>query len=281
MSYTLYKQATFTTGLGTVGYALFNADATPHGVRITAGVVEFGASGVYGATVTIPDSFDGVLLWDDGAGHYISEAINSQTIPYTSPPGATYATLDDLRAYLKLAVGETADDALLSALLVRVQALIDSQCARTFAATSDSTRAFDCDEPTVEGPNLYFDGDLCAITTVTNGNGVEVTSGEYVTLPRHGTPYYGLQLRAGSGKSWNYTDDPLGAITVLGRWAYSASAPADIQQAALVGAAALYRAGGANPDADRPVVTGAGTVIQPGKLPATFWTLIQPYRRLM
>lgn len=82
MSYTRFKIASFgqlNSGLATVGYALFNADGTTNGSRITSGILERGTgSGVYAATVTYPDSFIGEIRWDTGTVTplYASEDIN-------------------------------------------------------------------------------------------------------------------------------------------------------------------------------------------------------------
>lgn len=57
-------------GLGTVGYALYNAsDATLHTARTTAGVTELGTStGVYGVSVGVNQEDSVNFLWDTGAG---------------------------------------------------------------------------------------------------------------------------------------------------------------------------------------------------------------------
>lgn len=87
MAYTLYRQCNFgiaKTGLATVGYRLYLANGTASGARITAGVAERGATGIYGASVTFPDAFVGELRWDTGEGTpaYASEDVNPQTGEY-------------------------------------------------------------------------------------------------------------------------------------------------------------------------------------------------------
>ena len=70
MSYVRFKMVQFGdsyASLATVGYALYNADNTINGSRITAGITERGtASGNYGALITFPDDFRGELRWDTG-----------------------------------------------------------------------------------------------------------------------------------------------------------------------------------------------------------------------
>jgi hypothetical protein len=80
--YTRFKKVSFGSafgGLGTVGYNLYNADGTPAAARSTAGVVGFGG-GDYGAVITFPGGFTGIVLWDTGdatpPSRTASEAIN-------------------------------------------------------------------------------------------------------------------------------------------------------------------------------------------------------------
>ncbi len=54
------------SGLSTVGYVLYDVDGSVYQARTTADVVELGSSGVYFVKMTIPDDFNGVILWDDG-----------------------------------------------------------------------------------------------------------------------------------------------------------------------------------------------------------------------
>lgn len=202
---------------------------------------------------------------------------SGQGTPLTAE--TAYATLAELRSdpALKLAAGETADDTLLQALLDAVKQLIDSHTGRLFALSTDTTRHYDARQD-VRGSGLYLKEDLCQITSVTNGDGVVVAANEYTTTPKNATPYWKITLLGSGGKAWTYTDDPEDAIVIVGRWAYSVTAPNDIKRANIIGAAALYRQS-LSGDSDRPIIAGGGTVIQPSQLPATFWTLVNPYVR--
>lgn len=64
MSYSRVKTASFgpaKSGLSSVGYTLAGY------ARVTAGVAEVGTgTGIYSATVAIPDGFSGTILWDTG-----------------------------------------------------------------------------------------------------------------------------------------------------------------------------------------------------------------------
>ena len=191
-----------------------------------------------------------------------------------------YATLSELRAYLKLGTSETGDDTLLTDLLTRAQAYIDSPqcCNRTFEASADTTRYFDATRA-VDGLTLRLDYDLATTpTTVTNGDGTTIASTYYVLEPRNIAPYFQIRLKATSGIVWSYGDDPDNPIAVTGKFAYSVTAPTAIKQATLVLAAWFYRQRGANADVDRSVMAD-GMVIMPTSLPKVFWDLVGGYKR--
>jgi hypothetical protein len=191
-----------------------------------------------------------------------------------------YATLAQLRAYLKLGATETADDALLTDLLARAQQAIDTFCARTFEASADTTRYCDADRD-VDGYRLVLDADLCAITSVVNGNGETIAATDYVTEPRNRTPYYAITLKASKGNVWEYDSDPENAIAITGKWAYATTAPADITHACIRLAAFIYRQKDSQNDVDRPLITGDGVTILPSALPRDVQQLLSPYRRVV
>ena len=196
-----------------------------------------------------------------------------------------YASLADLKTYL--GVGTTTDDALLSQCLSRAQGFIEAQTGRVFEASADTTKTFDataCVLADEEGRQLtlYLDGlDLCAITSVTNGDGTTVASSQYVTEPRTTTPYWALRLKANASVAWTYSDTPEGAISIVGRWAYSTSAPADVAQATVALAAYFYRQRGAEATGMEPVMSGSGVVMMPPRLPDVVKTVVQKYQRVV
>lgn len=189
-----------------------------------------------------------------------------------------YVNAAALKVYL--GISETTDDALLGTLIAAAQAAIDSYCRQTFEADADSTRYFDptCD---VDGRCLILDAPLCAITSVTNGNGVVVSSSDYVKEPRNSTPWHRLTLKGSATVAWTWTTTPENSIAIAGRWAYSVSAPGDIVQAATRLAAYLYRQKNNSADLDRAVAIGASAMILPSDLPKDMTRLLAPYRRLI
>jgi hypothetical protein len=183
----------------------------------------------------------------------------------------------ELQNYLGLT--SSSDNELLNGFLLASQQMIDAETGRTFEAAGDSTRYFDA-VMDVEGATLYLGNyDLCAITTITNGDGGSITGSHHVTEPRNTTPYYAIKLKASSGKSWTYSTDPENAISVTGRWAYSTIAPASIVQACKRLAAYLYRQKDNAGDLDRALVVGNSTIL-PGQIPADIHALLRPYRRI-
>lgn len=185
-----------------------------------------------------------------------------------------YASLERLKEYLGISV--TADDALLETCIARAQVAIESKLDRVFEASADSTRTFDAIAD-VDGPTLYLDRDLCAITSITNGDSTAVATSSYVTEPRRDTPYYAIRLRESATISWTYDDSPEGAISVVGRWAYSLTAPEDIVQATLRWAALMYRQ--KDSGFETVAIPDAGIVTTPAGIPKDVGLLLAPYRR--
>lgn len=186
-----------------------------------------------------------------------------------------YCTTADVK--LDQGVTGSTDDTLIARYVAEAQQRIDTHCHRTFEASEDSTRYFDavCD---VVGRDLILDGDICAITTVTNGDSVVVASDEYVTNPRNKAPYYKLTILASKSKVWTYTSDPENAISILGRWAFSTTAPADIKTACIRLAAWMYRSKDSQVF-DVTAIPDAGVLTVPKGIPADVKLTLEPYVR--
>ena len=189
----------------------------------------------------------------------------------------TYCSLAQLKAYV--GATDSDDDALLTDCITRAEAVIDRATKRTFEASADSTRTFDAQQD-VAGRTLYLDADLCAITSITNGDGAAITALQVVSEPRNHAPYYALTLKASTGLAWTYETDPEDAISVTGRWAYSTTPPADIEQACVRLAAWLYRQKDSSSDLDRPMVSMDGATLLPAQIPADVQRMLQPYVRV-
>lgn len=193
-----------------------------------------------------------------------------------------YATLAQLRTYLALATSETDDDTFLTDCITRAQALIESEppvgTGRVFEAASDTTKYFDGERDTY-GRDLYWFGlDLCALTTFTI-NATSIGSTYYTLLSENGAaPYYGLRLKASTGITWEWDEDPENSIVIVGKWAYATSAPTAILQATLRLAAYLYRQRSFSTDEDRLVIT-EGTAIYPTRMPRDVVDILRSYQK--
>lgn len=190
----------------------------------------------------------------------------------------TYCTLAELKTYL--GATDTTDDTLLTDCISRAQAMIDKATRRTFEASSDTTRYLDADTA-VDGRKLWLGADLCALTSVVNGDGVTVPLVDLVKTPRNSTPWFELVIKGSSAYAWTYEDDPEGAIAVTGKWAYSTTAPADIEQACVRLAAWLYRQKDSSADLDRPTVSPDGATLMPAQVPADVMAILAPYKRVV
>jgi hypothetical protein len=187
-----------------------------------------------------------------------------------------YALKADVKAYLD--VSGTGSDDLIDDLLDRATAVIDQYTGRTFAAAADTEQTLDAAGKHITARAIYLDRDLCSITTITNGDGIEVASTEYVTVPANETPYYAIRIKGSAGKTWTYSTDWESAITIEGRWAYSTTPPDDIVHACVRLASFYYR----QRDAQMMDVTAieAGVVLKPMGMPADVRMALAPYRRL-
>lgn len=183
-----------------------------------------------------------------------------------------FLSLPDAKAYIGNV--QATDDDLIASFIVAAQAFIEGPqgAQRTYEAAADTTRTFDA-ECDVDGRLLYLDTDLCQITSVTNGDGSVVSSGQYVCETaggaRNQTPWRRLRLRSTATVSWlpSASTGAENAIAIVGRWAYSATPPARIVQLTREIVAYLYRRRSASGDADRPLLTGDGVMILPSALP--------------
>lgn len=190
-----------------------------------------------------------------------------------------YANATTVKQYLDIPDTSSDDDALLNDLCEAAKQYIDTATGYTFESFADDTLTFDAVE-NVDGRFLTFDGMvLASITSITNGDGVEVESDEYVTEPRNAGPYYAVRLLSSSGKSWTYTTDPEDAITVVGRQGWSVEPSYECQHAATVLAAQWYRQKDSIGDSTRAIITGSSVLSAEG-MPRQVTDFIAKFKRL-
>ncbi|MBE0690382.1 MAG: phage head-tail connector protein, partial [Anaerolineae bacterium] len=193
-----------------------------------------------------------------------------------------YTDKASVKTYLDITDAD--DDDLIDELIDRAQAIIEARTARVFEWPGAATaQTFDALEDTALDKHgarrdlLFYQVDLCSITSIVNGDGETVGASSYVTLPRNVTPYYGIRLKGSSGLVWEYEDDPEGAIVVTGKWAYSVTAPADIVHAAVRMAAYLYRQKDTQQVFEQVMASASGVLQMPSKLPSDIIDILGPY----
>jgi len=170
-------------------------------------------------------------------------------------------------------ISKSTDDVLLADLATRASAMIDAYTRRQFTARTE-TRYF---TPTVDvgGQTLYLDDDLLSITTLTNYDS-EIPAEGFSLLPLNLTPKNRVKLK--SDYSWSYAaEDAEGSISIAGSWGYSATAPADIVQAACRLALWLYKQRDAPFTRTGNSLTGEYEV--PTALPPDIKAILSSYRK--
>lgn len=185
----------------------------------------------------------------------------------------TYITLTEYKQYADITSTDATDDAALTQLIASACAMIDTLTNRTFTLRTE-TRRFDVPE----GRTLWLDDDLYTVTSITNGDGVAVSSADYVLWPANALPAYAIRMTGDVYWTGSTTTDER-VIQVAGSWGYSVSAPNDIKAAALemVRAFAGRRSGQSQEGVAR--VTAGGIVITPQGVPKAAAEIIVAYRR--
>jgi len=197
-------------------------------------------------------------------------------VPLTPTNLMAYCTNTQVKTYLN--VTSTSDDTLITTLIARAQAVIDTHTKRTFESSTD-TREFTVGVDT-EGRVLFFDEDIITITTVTSNadstSSTTISSTEYITKPRNRTPYYGIEIKKSVNKDWTFENDPESGITVAGDWAYSTAPPDDIVHACIRLSSYYYRQKDSQVFADVGI-EDAGQITVPLSIPEDVRAVLLPY----
>lgn len=190
-----------------------------------------------------------------------------------------YITKTELKEWLGIPSADTTDSDILDDFVLSAQQDFETRTGYIFEAGSDTTRTFDA-ERDVRGLTLRFSTPLAAITTVTNGDSNVVAGTDYITEPQNSVdgPYYAITLKRSKGLTWTYTDDPEGAISILGRWAYMTTPTDEIKTAVKEIGAWQYRRRRNAPELDRAVVAGNAT-FGPQGFPMLAHDIIKKYKK--
>ena len=195
-----------------------------------------------------------------------------------------YIASSDVKQWGGIPDTDTADDAELTLLIARAQKFIDTYTGRTFETDTDNptTRYYSASRD-VAGGRLWLDKDLFSIGTdgITAGTDA-LASTDYVYEPRNDAPYYAITLTANTPETWgnaNSDGDYENVISVHGDWAYSSTAPADIQHACLRLVKYFYKLGRVTDEtADRPIILESGAVVQAADFPKDVLAILNYYK---
>lgn len=194
----------------------------------------------------------------------------------------SYPTTANLKTYIKTA--SSAEDTLLGWVNDAAIRFVEAWCGHDFVADADQTIYVMPEYPNLLAGRrvlLVRGYDIISVTSITNGDGESVDSGDYRLLPLDGPPYYKIELDADSGLFWWRGSDGAGVVTIVASsLGYSASCPADVFLAILDLGAYLYRArssGGLGPVS---TATRQGMVIPPDEVPPHILQMLAPYRRV-
>ena len=185
-----------------------------------------------------------------------------------------YTTLAEFKAWKTVGSTDAADDAVIEDCIEAASRYFDNETGRTFYARS-LTRYYDMPQ----GRILELDDDLLTITTLTNGDGVEIAATEYNLWPRNYAPYSEIRLKSSSSTRWTRDSDGNieAVIGVEGAWGYVAEAPHDIRQACLMIAVNMNNRRTGAAVSNQVKVTSFGVVVTPQDIPSMAARVIRKY----
>ena len=143
-----------------------------------------------------------------------------------------YVTAAEYQEYMNammggnIAVLDVANTGFLNMLLEQATQFVESETKRKFFAVT-ATRYYDIRSTVFTAPQLLMlDDDLLEVTTLVNGNGETIPSGNYWLEPFNRLPAWGLKLKA--SQAWAFDTD--GRVSVTGKWGYSLTPSDDVKR---------------------------------------------------
>lgn len=195
-----------------------------------------------------------------------------------------YTTVADLKTYMDIST--STDDALLTVLIGAAQKQIETLTGRVFEVAADSTRVYTPLGPDYGG-NLWIDGitlgldyDLCQLTSITNGDGANIPTNAVSLLPLNGVPYSAIRIKLNQAYAWTYTGSPDGSVSIVGRWGYSITPPADVVELTKETAARMYRRRNGTENRITDSISADAVFMPAYRLPDDIAKLLTPYRRI-
>src|SRR5512147_889088 len=113
-----------------------------------------------------------------------------------------YATLTEVRQYLKLETAETSDDALLTSFIRGACAFADKRLGDVFYPYI-TTKYFDVPL----GRKLIFNDHLLSLTSITNGDSTSISTSDVTLYPANLYPKYGMSINLEAGQTWTSDND--------------------------------------------------------------------------
>ena len=128
-----------------------------------------------------------------------------------------YTTLARMSSLKRISSVNAAEDAVLEAMISAASRIIDGYCGRTFYPRV-ATKLYNVPATRM----LYFQDDLLALTTLTNGDTAVITSTDYILETSGLYPFWGVKLRDTSSVFWSWNSDGSveRVISALGEWGY-------------------------------------------------------------
>lgn len=196
-----------------------------------------------------------------------------------------YTDLATVKSRCGITVTDTADDAILEAVITAVSRMIDNYCDRRFySSDADEVRYF-----TATDTDELWCGDLLSVTSlVTDDDGDRVyettwAATDYELEPYNaaadGEPYY--LIRVAPNGNYAFPVGVAKGVQITGKFGYCALAnvPAPVAEACIIQTQRLFRR------KDAPFgITGAaefGTVTMIARLDPDVRMLLEPYRRIV
>ncbi len=189
-----------------------------------------------------------------------------------------YATLDQYKGFADVDSTDGDDDAAIEKIIEGVSRYIDLKTQRTFYARTE-TRKYSL--PPDGGRELELDDDLLTITTLTNGDDVEIEATDYNLIPINETPKSAIRLKQTSTIFWALDSDGNSefVIDVAGTWGYMTNHTDDIREACLMTTQSFVKRRFGENVSGIAKVTAAGVVITPQDVPSSAADIINHYKK--
>jgi len=189
-----------------------------------------------------------------------------------------YCTLQEMKDYIVTSTTDVTDDAVIEDIVEGVSRDFDILTGRTFYARTE-THYYDA--PWNDRELWIRDDDLLTVTTLTNGDTAVIISTQYKLYPLNKNPKYSICLLPSSGVYW--APDTSGnfeaAITLVGTWGYSATAPDDIREACKREVNSRLKKRFGENTTGTATITGAGVVITPDGFSKETMITLKKYMR--